>query len=94
MERCTLHLPHTSYIHAKVHIGKILWTARTILLEYDNERCLIGPFPYDGIIGNDVAYEFIAIRSQYSRTLSLISGQAQILAIILKIGDFVEIKTQ
>lgn len=98
----TFHLPHTSYIHAKVHIGKDTVIQPGTILEGNTiigERCLIGPYSRieDGIIGNDVSFmNSVMIRSQIGDNTK-VGPFAYIrpgsnIGNNTKIGDFVEIK--
>lgn len=98
----TFHLPETSYIHAKVKIGKDTEILPGTILEGDTvigERCLIGPYSRieDSIVGNDVSFmNSVMIQSKIGDNtkagpFAYIRPGSNIGSNI-KIGDFVEIK--
>jgi bifunctional UDP-N-acetylglucosamine pyrophosphorylase/glucosamine-1-phosphate N-acetyltransferase len=98
----TFHLPHTSFIHAKVKIGKDTEILPGTILEGDTiigEKCLIGPYSRieDGIIGNGVSFMNSVMTQSQIGDNTKVGPFAYIrpgsnIGSNIKIGDFVEIK--
>lgn len=98
----TFHLPDTTFIHAKVQIGKDTVVQPGTILAGNTvigERCLIGPNSRieNGIIGNNVSFmNSVMIESQIGDNTKVgpfaYIRPGSIIGENIKIGDFVEVK--
>jgi len=98
----TFRLPHTSFIHAKVRIGKDTEILPGTILEGNTvigERCVIGPNSRieDGMVGNDVSFMNSVMTQSQIGDNTKVGPFAYIrpgsnIGSNIKIGDFVEIK--